>query len=198
MATLSKEAEKDNPLYFSGDAKDFPAFKTEVQKIADQKDCTFILEAGAALSDFYQSQLKDKTGSKQQRKDALGCEKNPKQEGNHVPTDVSAYKDDAMDVWFGNDVYEGIKTETQLALNKNRFQTLGSNWTDHKKLGYATEELLEKAHKQVDLKYLKVVNRMAVRLLHGGRLADPVASEARKDQKRRPRNESRRSFQAAV
>ena len=61
MATPSKEAEKDNPLYFSGDAKDFPSFKTEVQKIADRKDCTFILEAGAALSDFYQSQLKDKT-----------------------------------------------------------------------------------------------------------------------------------------
>ena len=41
MATLSKEADKDNPLYFSGDAEDFAAFKTEVQKIADQKDCTF-------------------------------------------------------------------------------------------------------------------------------------------------------------
>ena len=62
MATLSKEALKDNPLYFSGDAEDFAAFKTEVQKIVDHKDCTFILEAGASLSDFYQSQLKDKTG----------------------------------------------------------------------------------------------------------------------------------------
>ena len=31
---------------------------------------------------------------------------------------------------------------------------------------YAMEEILEKAHKQVNLQYLKVVNRMAVCLLH--------------------------------
>ena len=36
MATPSKEAEKDNPVYFSGDAKDFPSFKAEVQKLQDK------------------------------------------------------------------------------------------------------------------------------------------------------------------
>ena len=71
MATPSKEAEKDNPVYFSGDAKDFPSFKAEVQKMADRKDCTFILETGAALSDFYQNQLKDKTGASAKRRAAL-------------------------------------------------------------------------------------------------------------------------------
>ena len=79
-----------------------------------------------------------------------------------------------MDAWFGTEEYEGIQTETILALNKNRLQTLGSNWTDHKKLGYATEEALDKAHKQIDLKYMKVVNRMAVRLLHDAVFENPV------------------------
>ena len=51
MATPSKESEKDNPVYFSGDAKDFPSFKAEVQKMADRKDCTFILETGAEGDD---------------------------------------------------------------------------------------------------------------------------------------------------
>ena len=58
------------------------------------------------------------------RRAALACEKNPKQEGNHVPTEVSAYKDETMDAWFANAEYEGIQTKTKLALKENRFQTL--------------------------------------------------------------------------
>jgi hypothetical protein len=43
---------------------------------------------------------------------------------------------------------------------------MGSNFCDHTKLGFKDAAALDKAHKTVDLKYLRQTNRMAVRLLH--------------------------------
>ncbi len=43
---------------------------------------------------------------------------------------------------------------------------LGSNFTDYKKLGFRDEDALKKAHKSIDLKYLRKLNRMAALLLH--------------------------------
>jgi hypothetical protein len=53
-----------------------------------------------------------------------------------------------------------------LSLNKNRLTSLGSNFTDHKKLGFKDEDALAKAHKSIDLKYPRQHNRMVARLLH--------------------------------
>ena len=57
-----------------------------------------------------------------------------------------------------------------MSLNKNRLTSLGSNFTDFKKLGFKDchkdEEALAKAHKSIDLKYLRQLNRMVTRLLH--------------------------------
>ena len=50
--------------------------------------------------------------------------------------------------------------------NKNRLTSLGSNFTDFKKLGFKDEDALAKAHKSIDLKYLRQLNRMVARLLH--------------------------------
>ena len=50
--------------------------------------------------------------------------------------------------------------------NKNRLTSLGSNFTDFKKLGFKDEDALAKAHKYIDLKYLRQLNRMVARLLH--------------------------------
>ena len=44
--------------------------------------------------------------------------------------------------------------------------SLGSNFTDHKKLGFKDEEALAKEHKSIDLKYLRQLNRIVTRLLH--------------------------------
>ena len=41
------------------------------------------------------------------------------------------------------------------------------------KLGYANEVALARAHNQVDLQYLKTVNRMATRLLHDAVFTHP-------------------------
>jgi hypothetical protein len=53
-----------------------------------------------------------------------------------------------------------------LSLNKNRLTSLGSNFTDYKKLGFKDEAALAKANKSIDLKYLRQLNRMLALLLH--------------------------------
>ena len=176
MATPSKgKDEQDNPIYFTGDLRDWQAFKQELQSLADRKDYSWLFDTGKALCDFYVSQVRDKTGTASRRKTALAQELNPKPDGNHVPTEVKAYKTATFDNWFDEDVDGGYTaiTDVLLALNKHRLLALGSNFTDHKKLGYANEGALARAHKQVDLKYLKTVNRMATRLLHDAVFTHP-------------------------
>ncbi len=51
-------------------------------------------------------------------------------------------------------------------LNKNRLTSLGSNFTNYKKIWFRDESALAKAHKSIDLKYLRQLNRMTSRLLH--------------------------------
>ena len=53
-----------------------------------------------------------------------------------------------------------------MSLNKNRLTSLGSNFTDYKKLGFKDEAALAKANKSIDLKYLRQLNRMLALLLH--------------------------------
>jgi hypothetical protein len=65
---------------------------------------------------------------------------------------------------FDND--RDLATDLQLSLNKNRLASMGSNFCDHTKLGFKEAAALEKAHKAVDLKYLRQTNRMAVRVFH--------------------------------
>jgi hypothetical protein len=84
-------------------------------------------------------------------------------DSNHVPTSVDAHTDDALKEWFE---HKDIATGLQLSLNKNRMTELGSNFTDFKKLGFRDETALTKAHKSIDLKYLRKLNRMAGHLLH--------------------------------
>ena len=86
-----------------------------------------------------------------------------KNDSNHVPTSVDAYTVADLKEWFED---KDIATGLQLSLNKNRLTSLGSNFSDHKKLGFQDEDALAKAHKSIDLKYLRQLNRMVAWLLH--------------------------------
>ena len=86
-----------------------------------------------------------------------------KTDSNHVPTSVDAYTVAALKEWFED---KDIATGLQLSPNKNRLTSLGSNFTDFKKLGFKDEDALAKTHKSIDLKYLRQLNRMVARLLH--------------------------------
>jgi len=156
--------EKDNPApVFSGETEDWPTFKGTIQLRADKHDTTWLFEGGRSLAEFFVRQIKEKTGTeKKTRKKTLDREK-AESDSNHVPTSVDAYTDDSLNEWFED---KDIATDLQLSLNKNRLTSLGSNFTDYKKLGFKDEAALAKAHKSIDLKYLRQLNRMVARLLH--------------------------------
>ena len=113
--------EKDNPLHFSGEVKDWPTFKEAIQSHADACDTTWLLEAGRALALFFARQIKDKTGSAATRKKAIEREV-AKTDNNHVPTSVDAYTVAALEEWFKD---RDLATDLQLSLNKNRFGVNG-------------------------------------------------------------------------
>ena len=155
--------EKDNPaLVFPCETKDWPSFKDAIQMCADKHDTTWLFEGGRSLAEFFARQIKEKTGTKTTRAKALEREV-AKNDSNHVPTSVDAYTVAALKEWFED---KDIATGLLLSLNKNRLTSLGSNFTDHKKLGFRDKEALKKAHKSIDLKYLRKLNRMAALLLH--------------------------------
>ena len=154
---------KDNPtLVFDCQTKNWSAFKDAIQLLADKHDTTWLFEGGRALAEFFARQLKEKTGTKVMRTKAIEREI-AKNDSNHVPTSVDAYTDAALKGWFED---KDIATGLQLSPNKNRLTSLGSNFTDFKKLGFKDEDALAKAHKSIDLKYLRQLNRMVARLLH--------------------------------
>ncbi len=156
--------EKDKAaLFFSGETNDWPAFKDAIQMHADKHDTTWLFEGGRSRAEFLARQIKEKTGSdNKKRKKALEREK-VASDNNHVPTSVDAYTGDALKEWFAD---KDIATGLLLSLNKNRLSNLGSNFTDYKKLGFPNETALTQAHKSLDMKYLRQLNRMVARLLH--------------------------------
>jgi len=129
---------------------------------ADKHDTTWLFEGGRVLAEFFARQLKEKTCTKVTRAAAVAREV-AKNDSNHVPTSVDVYTVAALKGWFED---KDIATGLQLSLNKNRLTSLGSNFTDHKKLGFKDEDALAKAQKSIDLKYLRQLNRMVALLLH--------------------------------
>jgi hypothetical protein len=124
---------------------------------------------------FFARQIKDKTGSAATRKKAL-VRKKVKTDSNHVPTSVDTYNDGALEEWFN---HRDLATDLQLSLNKNRLASImGSNFCDHTKLGFKDAAALEKAHKAVDLKYLRQANRMSVLIFHDTVFEHPTKETA--------------------
>ena len=106
--------DKDNPAFaFSGETKDWPAFKDVTQLRDDKHDTTWLFEGGQALAEFFARQLKEKTGTeKKTRKKALEREK-AESDSNHVPTSVDAYTDAALKEWFEDkDIATGLQFST--------------------------------------------------------------------------------------
>ena len=98
-----------------------------------------------------------------------------KTDSNHVPTSVDAYTVGSLKESFDD---RDLATDLQLALNKNRLASMGSNFCDHTKLGFKDTAALEKAHKAIDLKYLRQTNRMAVRIFHDAVFEHPTKETA--------------------
>jgi hypothetical protein len=81
----------------------------------------------------------------------------------------------ALKEWFDD---RDLGTDLRLSLNKNRLASMGSNCCDHIKLGFKDAAAMEKAHKAVDLKYLRQTSRMAVRIFHDAVFEHPTKETA--------------------
>jgi hypothetical protein len=104
MAQGNGEDDTDNPLYFSGDIKDWPTFKEAIQSRADTRDTTCLLETGRALALFFARQI-----------------------NNHAPTSVDTYTVVALKEWFDD---RDLATDLELSLTKNRLASMGYD-NDH-------------------------------------------------------------------
>ena len=173
----SKLVTMDDPkLYFSGESKDWSRFKQDIQSRADRYDTTWLFEGGRQWALFLARQIKDKTGTAAAKKKALERELNPKDDSNYVPTSCDDYTDVALHKWFEE---RDFATNLMLSLNKNRLASLGSNFCDHTKLGFKDEAALKKAHKAVDIAYLRKVNRSACKLFAQCCFRSPVEGDDR-------------------
>jgi hypothetical protein len=68
---------------------------------------------------------------------------------------VDAYTVGALKEWFDD---RDLATGLQMSLNNNRLAAIGSTFCNHTKFGFKDAAALEKAHKAVDLKYLRKTN----------------------------------------
>ena len=99
----------------------------------------------------------------------------PKTDSNYVPTSCDDYTDEVLHKWFEE---RDFATDLLLSLNKNHLASLGSNFCDHTELGFRDEAALKKAHKAVDLAYLRKINRSACKLLHNAVFDHPSKETA--------------------
>jgi len=76
------------------------------------------------------TQIKEKTGTRMMCTKAIEPQV-AKNDNNHVPTSVDAYTVADLKEWFED---KDITTGLHLSLNKNLLTSLGSNFTDHKKV----------------------------------------------------------------
>ena len=163
---------KDNPIHFSGESNDWSTFKQDIQSRADRFDTTWLFE-GACHSSWH-GRSKTRLEMLNPRITPFNGSFPPRQTV-HVPTSCDDYKDKALKTWFDE---RDFATDLLLSLNKNRLASLGSNFCDHTKLGFRDEAALEKAHKAVDLAYLRKINQSACKLLHDAVFDHPTKETA--------------------
>ncbi len=133
---------------------------------ADKHGTTWLFEGGRSLAEFFARQIQDKTGSDKTRRHVLGPWRAKKSrvitttyQSRSMRTPMTPSRSGSR-TWISRQAY-------CCRSNKNRLSNLGSNFTDYnKKLGLKDEASLTQAHKCLDLKYLRQLNRMAALLLH--------------------------------
>jgi hypothetical protein len=108
--------DKDNPLYFSGEIKDWLTFKEAIQSHADARDTTWLLEAGRTLALFFARQIKDKTGSAATRAKRRLIARNSRQ------TTIT-YQPRSMRTTIGWRIHASVE-DTKLSTNKQHSLSL--------------------------------------------------------------------------
>jgi hypothetical protein len=112
--------------------------------------------------EFFASQIKEKTGTKTTRVKTIECEIT-KNDSNHVPTSVDVYTVATLKECFED---KDIVTGLLLSFNKNLLRNLARTSPTTRSSVSGTRTHSKKAHKSIELKYLRKLIRMASLLLH--------------------------------
>ena len=134
---------------FDGTARQWPLFKLNMLKWADNNNVGFMLEAGQSICTIFQAASATAAKSKTATKGSISL-------------DLETYKAKEIEDEFKK---TSVITSVALAVRGNRKDKLGSNWADAERCGLSEHELI-KAHDVLDANYLREVNRTLARTLH--------------------------------
>ena len=135
---------------FDGSAKQWPSFKQQMLRLADAKDFTYMLEGGDIICKMFQEANAAAARSKTAGKTGT------------MSLDIESYEPKEVEAEFRK---TSVLTSVALAVRGNRKEKLGENWADHEKCVMSEDDLIE-AHKVLDVKYLREMNRLLVKMLH--------------------------------
>ena len=139
-----------NPdLTFDG-TKQWPTFKSVMLKWADSKNFGYMLEGGHGICAI--CQVASAAAARATRSNTMGT----------ISLDIETDPKKEIEEEFKK---TSVMTSVALVVRRNRKDKLGASWADAPKCGL-TEAALIEAHKVLDVKYLKEVNRTLARTLH--------------------------------
>ena len=149
MGTL-EGTKMNQDLTFDGTAKNWPVFKVVMIKFADSKNFGYMLEGGHGICAMFQAA--SAAAARATRSGTTGT----------ISLDIETYTKKEIEEEFKK---TSVMTSVALAVRGNRKDKLGASWADALKCGL-TEAALTEAHKVLDVKYLKEVDRTLARILH--------------------------------
>ncbi len=135
----------DPDLVFDGSAKQWPMFKSAMLKLADSKNLGYMLEGGHGICAIFQAASAAAARATTRSATATAT----------ISLDIKTYNKKEIEEEFKK---TSVLTSVALAVRQNRKDKLGTSWADASKCGLS-ETALTEAHKVLDVKYMKEVNR---------------------------------------
>ena len=127
MGTLGKSHE-EKEISFSGEAKDWEKFRTNVNKDLEDKEMQWIICGAQAIAKHFQSIVAARTEDKSLQ-------------GTPMQTDLTTFPDKQIKKVTTAMDKMGAKFSLDLDLVKNKKDVIGSSWAEHDKLKITEEQL---------------------------------------------------------
>ena len=139
MGTFRKSHEEKEPS-FSGGAKDWEEFRTDVNNYLEDKDIQWIICGAQGIAKYFQGTVAERTADKSKQ-------------GKPMETDLAALSREKIKPVIAAIDKMGAKVALDLALVKNKKDVIGSSWAEHEKLKI-TEDQLATWHESIDQSYI--------------------------------------------
>ena len=135
METLRKSHE-EKEISFSGEAKDWEKFRTNVNNDLEDKEMQWIICGAQVIDKYFQSIVTGRTTDKSLQ-------------GTPMQTDLTTFPDKQIKKVSTVMDKMGAKVSLDLVLVKNKKDVIGSSWAEHDKFKI-TEEQLAVCHESID------------------------------------------------